>query len=75
MLQLFSSDLIERKQYISLNSDESKALSVSSGAPQGSVLGPSLLILYIHDVRSELDVDRCILFADDTTLLTIADQT
>ena len=40
---------------------------VSSGMPQGSVLGPLLFIFYVNDLRSEVS-SFCKLFADDAKL-------
>ena len=59
--------LKERKQKVVLNGEESEWAPVSSGIPQGSVLGPTLFLIYINDLPEV--VNSCIkLFADDTKL-------
>ena len=47
----------------------SNKLSVLSGVPQGSVLGPLLFICYINDIATAISSDSEInMFADDITL-------
>ena len=57
--------LSERTQRVILDNTLSDLLSISSGVPQGSLLGPFLFILYI----SHLITDHYVKYADDTTFL------
>ena len=57
--------LSDRKQTVVLDGEQSSAVPVTSGVPQGSVLGPCLFLLYINDVAQGLD-STVRLFADDT---------
>ena len=59
--------LTNRKQRVTLNGKSSKWSSVTSGVPQGSVLGPVLFILYINDLPERVK-SHCVLFADDAKL-------
>ena len=59
--------LKNRTQAVVVEGETSSAISVRSGVPQGSVLGPCLFLLYINDLPDRVSsVSR--LFADDTLL-------
>ena len=61
--------LNNRTQRVIINNDPSSYAPVSSGIPQGSVLGPILFVLYINDLPEVVDKDSYVyLFADDTKL-------
>ena len=56
-----------RTQRVTLEGIKSSRTAVSSGVPQGSVLGPILFLLYINDLPKNID-SPIRLFADDAII-------
>lgn len=67
-IEWISSYLSNRSQRTIFGNYTSKTVEVTSGVPQGSILGPYLFILYTADLFDVSGYD-CIKYADDTTLL------
>ena len=63
-----------RSQVVTLNGTLSEPIPVSSGVPQGSVLGPTLFLIYINDLVDIIKHSKITLFADDLKIYNTSDQ-
>ena len=68
-LSWFKSYLSNRQQVVSCNGELSKFCSLSIGVPQGTILGPTLFVIYINDFSLDLGPVSVIRYADDTTII------
>ena len=67
ILGWINSFLSNRTQCVVINDHVTDNAPVTSGIPQGSVLGPLLFVIYINDLADIVDDLTCVfLFADDT---------
>ncbi len=62
--------LLNRKQYVEIDYSDSDMLILTTGVPQGSILGPLLFIIYMNDIAHASKLLDFIIYADDTTLST-----
>ena len=67
---LMKSYLEKRKQFVSINDNNSECCEITTGVPQGSVLGPLLFLIYMNDIVCSGSCFRLVIYADDTTLNT-----
>ena len=61
--------LSNRTQFVAVNGVTSSVSHVLSGVPQGSVLGPLLFLIHIHDINKNVKHSHVASFADDTRML------
>ena len=62
-----------RRQNVTIDREYSNWLPVTSGVPQGSVLGPILFLVFINDIDSDI-ISKLLKFADDSKLAKIVNS-
>ena len=67
-LDRLRSYLTERYQYVDYNGASSSMKLLTTGVPQGSILGSLLFIIYMNDIHTVSNNFNFIFYADDTTL-------
>ena len=68
---MFESYLVDPKQSVAMNSFNSNITTITNGAPQGSIIGPMLLLIYKDELNLAIKHCKDFHFADDTNLLNI----
>ena len=64
----FTSYLVNRHQLVDIAGTHSTLINLTTGVPQGSILGPLLFIIYMNDIYEASKRFHAVLYADDTTL-------
>ena len=67
MCEWITDFLTDRKHQVCINGTLSEPAEVTSGIPQGSVLGPVLFVIFINDLPDTVN-SNVLLFADDTKI-------
>ena len=70
----FKSYLSNRNQYVSKNGYEFGLAALNCGVPQGYVLGPLLVLVYINDLNQAIKLCKVHHFADYTNLLCLSNS-
>ena len=70
-LQWFKSYLLNRFQCVVMEGERSDWQPVTSGVPQGSILGPLLFLMFINDLPDVIVSSTVALFADDCKIFKV----
>ena len=67
--------LFNRSQTVEINNKFSSKEAITSGVPQGSILGPLLFIIFFNDLGDFINKSMIIQYADDTVIFFRAKST
>ena len=67
-LQLLTNYIQNKKQYVIFNNHESELTEITTGVPQGSILGPLLFSIIINDLKKCSKKLKNFMCADNTTI-------
>ena len=75
LLGFIKAYLKDRKQLVVLGNCISPAMPVLSGVPQGSIIGPSLFVLFMNDISNGFSEGTNIcMYADDTKIWRVVEN-
>ena len=66
--------MTNRKQRVTVPGETSTEVLVSSGVPQGSLLGPLLFLLFVNNLPDRCSSSNVACFADDTKIYKLIDS-
>ena len=61
--------LLDKKQMVNIEGSKSQEFDVGNGMPQGSVLGPLILMIHIIDINAQVQSKTVRSYAGDTRLI------
>ena len=70
-MKLIKSYLTERSQVVRVNGEISNSEKITSGVPQGSILGPLFFLVFINDLPDKCNTVIPLLFADEAKFMTM----
>ena len=73
VFKIIASFLNSRKLRVAVDGKLSNECPVNAGVPQGSILGPTLFLLYINDLPDD-KLCKIAIYADDTTIYSSCDK-